>query len=1065
MQVPRIFNPRTNPTGPAQNYLQAPGPSVQNTVGDSLVDISRTIRRNQEKAENFDISKRLVTEANELQTDFDARKEAAPLGAEGFTDQINQAYTERHSKILEDYAARGYSRDALRELDLRLTGIRQSYNGQAIAFQDESFKGLVNKETGDAAVQLSQYATANPGAIDSALNELMNILTSRPGIEATDVQQLYDHYEGVILQSAGEGLALYDPQSVVDLLAPEETTTSTVVTTNSGDFNIDSYMAATRSAESTGDDAAKATTSSAYGRYQFLKDTWLETYKQTFPNTGETDAQILAKRANGEVQDAVMKTFTANNIKFLEANQIPVSNASVYLAHFLGQGGVNAVYKSAASTNIREVLDAQTIAANPAVFKKVKTVGDMVEFAESKVGTNTDAGAQTTTVASTRVIAPKVAQAIPPAPVQPAIRGNLPLNIRTAARNEDGSVSTVRTISIGTDEGEVLIPTVIDGKVVSDEEAIKHYDQTGENFGVFRSPEEATQYAEWLHKAHEAQLTGVTSGIAPSATPPPAPYVPVVPGNFAVDRKAIATEGGAMSDQRTLRVQSDIGTVLVPREVDGQLLSEDQALARYRETGEHLGVFNNEQEALDYAKWLYTAPTTNLAPTGNPVLDRMTGAQRLAVLQSARAELNRNQAQNRAGVDVKLQNEMTARMETGEYAGEQATDEEIIAAYGPEVGRQKIAERNAIAEIGPFVKELQQLSPAEMQARLAELKPTDTASPTYATELRAYELAEKAAQQNLELRDKDPAAYVYRQFGNISQMLQNARTPDQRKAAYAALDKAYQKLGVPDAQRNLLTPQMAQQMAENYKNSPVAGKMQLIEQWAEEMPSGMMARTLTQLSKTGIIEDVQLFGALRTYPNYQSLMMNIMTGMDTISKDSSRRPPADLANSAYREVMQRALGSLNPEVSELYKESAAALYVQRGGLPGKQFDAALYKEALRSVVGGQKGQANTGIINMGGDTVRDDTILPPGVTKSQFENWIDGLAVGDLTRLSVAGKPPKTNTGKAVPTQDLLDFGVFVMVAPGKYIIKMNNTGGTVTTGDGRPFIVRISPQTVKGGR
>ncbi len=68
-------------------------------------------------------------------------------------------------------------------------------------------------------------------------------------------------------------------------------------------------------------------------------------------------------------------------------------------------------------------------------------------------------------------------------------------------KNKDGSVSTVRTMSIGFDDGEVLIPTVHkDGYVMSDEEAIAQYKKTGENFGTFDSPEAATQYAEKLHE-------------------------------------------------------------------------------------------------------------------------------------------------------------------------------------------------------------------------------------------------------------------------------------------------------------------------------------------------------------------------------------------------------------------------------------------------------------------------------------------------------------------------------------------------------------------------------------
>jgi hypothetical protein len=90
--------------------------------------------------------------------------------------------------------------------------------------------------------------------------------------------------------------------------------------------------------------------------------------------------------------------------------------------------------------------------------------------------------------------------------VQPVVPGNLSTEIRYRVPNADGSVSTVRTMSIGTDQGEVLIPTVINGRVVSDDEAIRHFEQTGENFGTFRTPDEATAYANALHDYHARQL-------------------------------------------------------------------------------------------------------------------------------------------------------------------------------------------------------------------------------------------------------------------------------------------------------------------------------------------------------------------------------------------------------------------------------------------------------------------------------------------------------------------------------------------------------------------------------
>ena len=87
--------------------------------------------------------------------------------------------------------------------------------------------------------------------------------------------------------------------------------------------------------------------------------------------------------------------------------------------------------------------------------------------------------------------------------------GNIDLTKRPVVRNSDGSISTVRSMSFQETEGgpEVLIPTVVKDRVVSPEEAIKHYQKTGEHLGKFETSEEATSYAEKLHE-EQAKMYG-----------------------------------------------------------------------------------------------------------------------------------------------------------------------------------------------------------------------------------------------------------------------------------------------------------------------------------------------------------------------------------------------------------------------------------------------------------------------------------------------------------------------------------------------------------------------------
>lgn len=83
--------------------------------------------------------------------------------------------------------------------------------------------------------------------------------------------------------------------------------------------------------------------------------------------------------------------------------------------------------------------------------------------------------------------------------------GNLDPWNRPVLHNQDGSYSTTSSISVGTDAGEVLIPTVIDGKRYSNKDAIAHFQSTGENFGTFKTPDAADTFATALHNAQASQ--------------------------------------------------------------------------------------------------------------------------------------------------------------------------------------------------------------------------------------------------------------------------------------------------------------------------------------------------------------------------------------------------------------------------------------------------------------------------------------------------------------------------------------------------------------------------------
>lgn len=70
--------------------------------------------------------------------------------------------------------------------------------------------------------------------------------------------------------------------------------------------------------------------------------------------------------------------------------------------------------------------------------------------------------------------------------------------------DRNAGMSTTYSKSFGLGGHEVLLPTVVNGKFLTDQEAVARYHATGEHLGHFDTPEHADAYAQSLHESQQA---------------------------------------------------------------------------------------------------------------------------------------------------------------------------------------------------------------------------------------------------------------------------------------------------------------------------------------------------------------------------------------------------------------------------------------------------------------------------------------------------------------------------------------------------------------------------------
>ncbi|MBC2778644.1 hypothetical protein [Parasphingopyxis marina] len=135
------------------------------------------------------------------------------------------------------------------------------------------------------------------------------------------------------------------------------------------------------------DDGFESANSSAAGRYQFIRSTFINVYRAAYLAVDPSDDEIWALRLDVSVQERLMDHSLDQYERALGRAGLPVTSGNLYLIHFFGQRTATHLLRADRDSPLADHVSEKVLAVNP--FLGGKTVGEAVEDIRGRVGDRT----------------------------------------------------------------------------------------------------------------------------------------------------------------------------------------------------------------------------------------------------------------------------------------------------------------------------------------------------------------------------------------------------------------------------------------------------------------------------------------------------------------------------------------------------------------------------------------------------------------------------------------------------------------------------------------------------
>lgn len=248
---------------------------------------------------------------------------------------------------------------------------------------DKILLGL--QESTESAAEAGKRAAKKFSAFEEAMRELAKLVPSlNEELERFDaIKEIEVNFQNAL--KAAQAL----PDAIMRIAAAQEALQTKELALAAADGETISGGLASRiiGVESGGDPSAKNPDSTATGLGQFIESTWLRMFKQYFPEQagGMSNAAILELRKNATISREMVNLYLKENAAHLRKAGAAVTDANLYLAHFLGPGGAAKLINSAPGTLASDVLGADQVNANKSILQG-KSREEVIGWAQRKVG-------------------------------------------------------------------------------------------------------------------------------------------------------------------------------------------------------------------------------------------------------------------------------------------------------------------------------------------------------------------------------------------------------------------------------------------------------------------------------------------------------------------------------------------------------------------------------------------------------------------------------------------------------------------------------------------------------